>query len=280
MSLHRLDKAQPERPTPAGMYDHYLGGTTNSAADRAAAERVRQRVPEIGDAAWANRGFLTRATKWCADQGIRQFIDLGAGLPTQNPVHQVVQGTGSHVVYVDIDPWVAEQARPLLLKVPGAAAITADLRDPTQVLSDIAGLIDLREPVALLMVAVLHFVSDADDPWRIVRSYLGALAPGSYLVLSHATTDHQPDEVVHRLRDVYTTATEQLYLRTLREVERFFTGLDLVRPHPHMRPAVTYVGDWGAEDIALSDSEGSRLSYCGVARLPQSSRAISTAQIA
>lgn len=260
--------AEPELPTPAGMYDYFLGGVTNTAADRLAADLVRAKLPEVYDAAWANRGFLQRAVRWLTEQGIRQFVDLGAGLPTQNPTHEVVHGTGSRVVYVDSDPRVAEHSLPLLRSVPGATAITADLRDPTEVLAKLDGPLDLEAPVALLMVAVLHFVSDRDNPWAIVRRYLDALAPGSYLALSHGTVEHQPEEPVRRIQEVYNGATEQVFLRTQAEVERFFTGLDLVRPHQDACPAVTYVGLWGADDPETADSEGSRWSYCGVARLP------------
>jgi O-methyltransferase involved in polyketide biosynthesis len=250
------------------MYDYFLGGVTNTAAERAAAESVRAKLPEAYDAAWANRGFLQRAVRWLADQGVRQFIDLGAGLPTQNPTHEVVRGTGARVVYVDSDPRVAELSLPLLRDVPGATAITADLREPAALLPRLDSLLDLDQPVALLMVAVLHFVADRDNPWAIVRRYLDALAPGSYLALSHGTVEHQPEEPVKRLQEVYNGATEQIFLRTRVEVERFFTDLDLVRPHPGACPAVTYVGMWAADDPETADSEGSRWSYCGVARLP------------
>jgi SAM-dependent methyltransferase len=259
-----------EKPTPAGMYDYYLGGTTNTVADRAAAEQVRGRMPELYDAAWANRGFLQRAVRWLANQGIRQFMDIGAGYPTQNPTHEIAHRTDpqARVAYVDKDPHVQAKAEAVLADEPLAIAVTADLRKPDEVLDQVRELIDLDQPVALLMVAVLHFVPDKADPWGLVRQYAQALVPGSYLALSHITPDRHSEEAVGRVRDVYRDATEQIHLRTRAEVERFFVGLELIRPHARTYPEVTYVGLWGADDPEEADSDGSRWSYCGVARVP------------
>jgi S-adenosyl methyltransferase len=263
----------PTRPSPARLYDYYLGGSDNFAADREAAEAIRARMPELADAAWANRGFHQRAAVWLAgSRGIRQFIDIGSGLPTQNNTHQAVQKVApdASVVYVDNDPLVRVHASALLTGEGSTRVITADLRDPDGVLNhpQTRELIDFGRPVGLLMTAVLHFVADSSNPRGLVARYMAALAPDSYLVLGHATADQKPPAAVRAILDVYAGATEQIYLRTRAEVERFFDGLELVPPYEGAPAAVTYVGEWGAEDPGLADSDGSRWNYGGVARRP------------
>jgi S-adenosyl methyltransferase len=263
----------PETPSPARLYDYFLGGTDNFPADRAAAEKIRARMPELADAAWANRGFHQRTALWLAgSRGIRQFIDIGSGLPTPNNTHQAVQKAApdARVVYVDHDPLVRAYASALLTGDGSTRFVAADLRDPDRVLTDpgTRELIDFGRPVGLLMTAVLHFVADGSDPRGLVARYLAALAPGSYLALSHVTADQKPPAAVQALQDAYADATEQLYPRTRAEVARFFGGLELVPPYEGAARAVTYVGEWGAEDPELADSDGSRWTYGGVARRP------------
>jgi len=181
----------PTVPSPARLYDYYLGGRINFPADQEAAERIRGDLPEISDMAWANRGFHQRAAKWlAADRGISQFVDIGSGLPTQGNTHQVVREVAPHarVVYVDYDPLVRAYAGELLADRRLTTFVFADLREPGRVLGSrqLQSLIDFTEPVGLLMTAVLHFVADSDDPWGLVAQYTQALAPGSYLALSHA----------------------------------------------------------------------------------------------
>jgi hypothetical protein len=263
----------PTRPSPARLYDYYLGGSDNFPADREAAEKIRARMPELADAAWANRGFHQRAAVWMAgSRGIGQFIDIGSGLPTQNNTHQAVQKVApdARVVYVDHDPLVRVHANALLTGEGSTRVITADLRDPDGVLShpQTRELIDFGQPVGLLMTAVVHFVGDGSDPWGLVARYMAALAPGSYLALSHVTADQKPSATVRTILDIYAGATEQIYMRTRAEVQRFFAGLELVPPYEGAPAAVTYVGEWGAEDPALADSDGSRWCYGAVARRP------------
>lgn len=263
----------PTRPSPARLYDYYLGGSDNFPADREAAETIRARMPELADAAWANRGFHQRAAVWmAASRRIGQFIDIGSGLPTQNNTHQAVQKAApdARVVYVDHDPLVRVHASALLTGEGSTRVITADLRDPDGVLShpQTRELIDFGQPVGLLMTAVVHFVGDRSDPWGLVARYVAALAPGSYLAFSHVTADQKPPAAVRAILDIYAGATERIYMRTRREVERFFDGLELVPPYEGAPAAVTYVGEWGAEDPALADSDGSRWCYGGVARRP------------
>jgi S-adenosyl methyltransferase len=260
------------RPSPARLYDYFLGGTNNFPVDRQAAERLKATAPDVVDAVWANRGFHGRAAVWMAERGIRQFIDIGSGLPTQNNTHQAVQrvAAGIRVVYADIDPMVAAQAGPLLAGDGTTEVITADLRDPGALLGHrgLRRLIDLAEPAGVLMTAVVHFVADQADPWGLVATYMAAVAPGSYLALSHGTYENLPPRAVQAVVDTCAQATEHLYLRSRADVERFFDGLVLMPPYPGADPAVTYTGLWGAEDPDLADSEGSRATYCGVARRP------------
>jgi hypothetical protein len=263
----------PDTPSPARLYDYYLGGTDNFRADRDAAERIRARMPELADAAWANRGFHQRAARWLAGPpGIRQFLDIGSGLPTQNNTHQAVAKVASdaRVVYVDHDPMVRVHANALLTGAENTRFITADLRDPESVLGhpQTRELIDFSQPVGLLMTAVLHFVADGSDPYGLVARFVAELAPGSYLVLSHITADQKPPAAVQAILDIYENATEQMYMRTRAEVERFFDGLELLPPYPGAAARVTYVGEWGAEDAELADSDGSRWCYGAVARIP------------
>ena len=260
------------QPTPARLYDYYLGGTSNFEADRVAAERLRLVMPELSDAAWANRGFHQRAARWIAARGIRQFIDIGCGLPTAGNTHQVLLEVvpDARVVYADIDPMVAAHASGLLTDASSTRLITADLRDPCALLGDpgLRAMIDFAEPVGLLMTAVLHFVSDQRDPGGLVARYMGALAPGSYLALSHGTDDHLPPSMMRAARELYRKATEQFYPRSRACQERFFAGLELAEPYPGAGPVLCHVGLWGADDPATADSDGSRIMYCGVARRP------------
>jgi len=262
----------PAIPSPARLYDYYLGGRHNFPADRAAAKRIIAALPDLPDAAWANRSFHQRAARWLAEQGIAQFIDIGSGLPTVGNTHEVVQAVipDARVVYVDVDPMVALISAELLKDSKTATIITADLRDPAAVLGhpDLRTLINPGEPTGLLMTAVMHFVASSSDPWGLVTQYLDALAPGSYLVLSHVTADRLPPSGVQEGVDVYAKATESIYVRPRDEVARFFEHLELVAPYPGATPGVCYVGEWGAEVPAAADSDGSRMLYCGVGRRP------------
>lgn len=263
----------PDRPTAAGMYDYYLGGAAHTPVDRAAAEQVAQVLPDIGDIAWSNRGFLQRAVRaMAADWGIRQFLDLGAGLPTQRNTHDVVAevtGTG-RVVYVDIDPAAVARGNQLLGEVPGASMIEADLCHPEQVLEhpETRRLLDRTEPVGVLLVAVLHFVTDDQDPWGLVRRYLDAVPAGSYLALSHGSGEQTTPRVHQAVAAVYARTPTPLIDRNRTEIERFFQGLEIVSPYPDAAPGLVFAGLWGADDPELADSDGSRFSYAGVGRKP------------
>jgi hypothetical protein len=261
------------RPSPARMYDYMLGGTHNFQVDRDATELFRAQMPDLEDAAWANRGFHGRAARWMAAiPGIRQFIDIGSGLPTQSNTHEAVHAVAAHarVVYVDNDPMVSVYAAELLTDTGTTAVIQADLREPDAVLSQpkMRELIDFGEPVGLLMTAVLQFVADSSDPWGLVKRYLSVLAAGSYLALSHITADMLPPRSVQAGIEVYGGATQSAHPRTRAEIERFFDGLELVPPFGGAGPVIANVGVWGSEDQVAADSDGSRAFFCGVARLP------------
>jgi S-adenosyl methyltransferase len=263
----------PTRPSPARLYDYYLGGTHNLEVDRQATEQLGPWMPELADAAWANRGFHGRAAVWmAASQGIRQFIDVGSGLPTQNNTHQAVRRVApdARVVYVDVDPIVAAHGAPLLAEDGSTALITADLRDPDAVLEhpELRRLIDFSQPVGVLMTAVLQFIADGSDPWSLVRRYMTATAPGSYLALSHVTHDRLPPQITEVALEVYQRTPSNIYARTRDEVARFFDGMELVPAQPGGERAITFTGLWGAEDTDAADSDGSRAFYCGVARRP------------
>jgi hypothetical protein len=231
-------------PTPARMYDFWLGGHDNFAVDRAAALAVSEAVPEIKLMALENRKFLRRAVRYLAEAGIAQFLDIGTGLPTQGNVHQVAQQVNpdARVVYVDNDPMVLAHSR--ALKTGGnAAVIQADLRDPAAILTHprTLELIDFRQPLAVLLVAVLHFIGGDDDPYAITGSLCEAMAPGSHLVVSHATGGILSGGSAEKVADYYRkTVASGSTLRDRDEILRFFTGFELADPGlvqvPYWRP--------------------------------------------
>jgi hypothetical protein len=260
----------PATPSPARMYDYMLNGKHNFQADRDAVERFRAQLPDLGEAACVNRSFHQRAARWMAERGIRQFIDIGSGLPTRGNTHEIVQAVepAARVVYVDHDPMLLAYASELLTADGTTAVIQADLRDPDSLLNEpgLRDLIDFGEPTGLLMTAVMQFVADSADPWGLVARYVGALAPESYLALSHITADGLPPRAVQTGVDEYAKAAEAAYPRSKAEIERFFDGLELVPAYEGAGRVVTHIGLWGAEDSAAADSDGARAFYCGVAR--------------
>jgi hypothetical protein len=261
------------KPSPARIYDYMLRGTHHYDADAEAAERIVRSVPEIRDCAWSNRGFHQRAAAWIAKRGIRQFLDLGSGLPTVGNTHEVVRKVhrDARVVYVDNDPLVELHSREILGGAAGhVGVICADLRDPDAILGHpvVRELIDPAEPTGLLMTAVLMFVADESDPHGLVRRYVSAMGPGSCLALSHLTDDAKPPVAVDAFRRVFDHATAQLHFRSKAEIARFFDGLEVQPPYRGAEAALTYSGLWGAEDVQLADSDGSRWLYCAVARVP------------
>lgn len=263
----------PYTPSAARMYDYYLGGTTNTAADRAAAEPILEMIPELPDVLKGNRRFLVTAARYLAEQGIRQFIDIGTGIPTPPNVHETVQTVipDARVVYVDNDPQVTAINEAVRRQHRYVVPVRADIRRPETILEhpEVRRSIDFHEPVALLLVAIFHFITDADDPQRIIRTLTTPLVNGSYLALSSAISDRADADTMHRISDIYTNATAPFIWRTRAQVKAFFGGWPLVAPGL-VRPV-----DWSPEreprSIAHVDGADSVDWFCaGVARKPAS----------
>jgi hypothetical protein len=222
-------------PSTARMYDYFLGGKDNFEVDRRAAEKVIQAFPAILDTTRANRAFLGRAVRFAAGQGVVQFLDIGTGIPTQANTDQVAHAVApdARVLYVDNDPIVLRHADALMAQADGrkrTRVLLGDLREPAAILAEARQLLDFSQPVALMLVAILHFVKDEEHPREIVRTLVDALPSGSMLILSHATGDFMPDASVQVHRAVYDRATSPFIDRPRAEVAAFFDGLELVEP--------------------------------------------------
>ena len=254
---------------PARVYDYWLGGKDNFAADREAAERVLAAAPGLRYRVRANRAFLGRATRYlAAEAGVRQFLDIGTGIPTADNTHEVAQRAApdSRVVYVDNDPVVLLHAQALLRSTPEGATdyLQADLRDPGTILDRAAAILDFSQPVALMLLGVLHLIQDAEDPWGIVARLMAALPAGSYLTISHPAIDiHHTQANAQRVYNE-RVATPQT-LRTREQVEKFFTGLELVEP------GLVQVHQW-RPDPGDYVAEGTVSAHGGVARKVSASR--------
>jgi SAM-dependent methyltransferase len=239
-------------PNVARIYDYLLGGKDNFAADRAAAEQLIALIPDIPAIARDNRAFLARVVRYLtAEAGIRQFLDLGGGLPTGSNVHQVAQqiAPDTRVVYVDYDPVVWSHGQALLVHAVGTGIVRADLTRPADVLGapEVLGLLDFARPVAVLCTATLHFVSDSAEPHKAIAEYRDHLAPGSYLAITHGSVeDEDPWDDNRKATSVYSQASANLHPRPIPEILRFFDGFELVepglawmtewRPDPGVRP--------------------------------------------
>ena len=256
-------------PHSARIYDYFLGGKDNFAADRETAEAALKSWPAVRTAVRENRAFLGRTVRYLVQSaGIRQFLDIGTGLPSANNVHEVAQSVApeSRVVYVDNDPVVLSHARSLLKSGPRGrtAYIDADLREPGRILAHPAlkETLDLAEPVALMLVAILHFLVDADDPAAIIRTLLSALPPGSFLVASHVTPEHDPAGV-GGLERTYREAGIPAQARTAAEFTKLaFTGLRLIEP------GVVLVSDWRPDRAWLRPPAAAVNWYGGVGIKP------------
>ena len=223
-----------DKPSQARVYDVHLGGRHNFEADRRVAAQVAARMPELPTVLRANRDFLRRSVQYLVDQGIRQFLDLGSGIPTNGNVHDVAQQANAEcrVLYVDNDPVAVAHSQEILAGNPWASAIQGDLTRPDEVLRnrELRDLLDLNQPVAVLMVAVLHFQPDTERCAAIVQRYAQAIAPGSYLVISHATAGRRAPDRVRDAAEVFSSNIGGFYLRDRDEVAQVFGGLKLVEP--------------------------------------------------
>lgn len=236
----------------ARIYDYLLGGKNNYAADRAAADHALGAAPVLRSVAWENRTFLGRVVRFLtAEAGIRQFLDIGTGLPAQGNVHEVAQSVepGSRVVYVDNDPIVRVHGQALLAQDASTTVIDADLRRPAEILAhpELRALIDFDEPVAVLLIGVLHFVSADQDPAGIVSQLRDAMVPGSYLAISQITADRHPEAVAGAVRAFGHGGSEGTP-RTRAEIESFFEGCEMVEP------GLVYVSMWRPDTPHASDS--------------------------
>jgi S-adenosyl methyltransferase len=257
-------------PHPARRYNYWLGGKDNFAADRESGDAVAAAFPTVRIAAVENRRFLRRAVTFLAKEaGIRQFLDIGTGIPTANNTHEVAQSVdpASRIVYVDNDPIVLAHARALLTSsAQGATAyLDADLRDPDKILSDpdLHATLDLSQPVGLILVAILHFVIDEHDPYGVVARLVDALPSGSYLAMTHATYDFMPPATAAELDATNAARNVVFRARSRSEFSRFFDGLTLVTP------GIVDVTEWRAEDEPPPrPSQADTAVYCAVGQIP------------
>ncbi|SCL32934.1 S-adenosyl methyltransferase [Micromonospora rhizosphaerae] len=263
-------RIDPTMPHAARRYDYWLGGKDNFAADRASGDAVAAAYPAIRTTVIENRRFMHRATRHLATAGrIRQFLDIGTGIPTSPNMHEVAQhiAPGSRVVYVDNDPIVLAHARALLTSAPdGATAyVDADLRDPERILHhpDLRATLDLTRPVGLMLVAILHFLRDSDDPYGVTRRLIEAIPSGSYVVISHATTDLVPRHIAATAASTTATSMIDMAFRTRDQFESFFDGLELIPP------GISPVTEWRPEDPPEQRTPAVQASmYAAVARKP------------
>jgi len=247
------DEVDIERPSAARMYDYYLGGSHNFAADRALAEQAMQVWPDLPHVARANRAFLHRAINAVSALGVDQFLDLGAGIPTSGSVHETARALNpaARTVYVDSDLVAVAHGAALLADVPNTSVLHADVRDPESILADpvLTATLDLTRPVAVLMLSVVPFIPDQDDPAGVVAAYREATAPGSYLVFSHATSDYDPQRAT-RATGVYSRADNPVTWRTGQQIK------DILSPYDLLPPGLTDMIHWRADPQAAQDPLG------------------------
>ena len=256
----------PTAAHQARIYDYWLGGKDNFAADREAAEQAVAAYPPILRAVRAQRAFLARAVRYLAyDIGVQQFLDIGTGLPTASNTHTVAQAAapGARVVYVDNDPMVLAHARALLTSMPRGATtyLDADLRDPDEILAGTADLLDFHQPVAVLLIGVLQLIPDSDDPHAIVARLTAAVPSGSWLAVYHPASDIDQDRVAEAVRRVNARSSGTTTLRSHAEIARFFDGLQL------LEPGLIQVHRW-QPGTAAPGNDDQIAAYAGLARKP------------
>jgi hypothetical protein len=268
-----ISSVDPSIPNAARIYDYLLGGKNNFAADRAAAEQLLRVAPDAAITVRENRRFLQRAVRYLAEEeGIRQFLDIGAGMPTQGSVHEIAQSVSpdARVCYVDYDPVVVNHALALLTTDENVVAIHGDFLRPLDIFGnpELRKIIDFNEPVAILLAAILHFIDDSKSPYQLVDQFKSAMSSDSYLVISHVTDDSIPDDVSRDAQQLYKNSSASITPRSLDEVIRFFGGLDLVEP------GVVDASEWrpdlpsGELPLVPDSSPSHTLSYGGVGRKP------------
>lgn len=259
-------------PNSARLYDYFLGGTHNFAADRELAEQILESAPLLRDGAQVNRSFLRRAVQFLVDEaGVDQFLDLGSGIPTVGNVHDIAQRSNpsARVVYVDYEPVAYRVATNLLSDNPNATIVQADLRDPAAVLNhpDTRRLLDFTRPVAVLLIGVLLFLDDDDHIDQIIADYREALASGSYLALAHPSVDPEVADTevraeIERMQAGYENASESFHVRSKAEIASWFTGTDLVAP------GLVSGVDWHPIDPISEAERRASYGYVGIGRIP------------
>ncbi|MEV5986566.1 SAM-dependent methyltransferase [Streptomyces sp. NPDC052051] len=253
-------------PSVSRMYDFYLGGSHNFEADREAARTAMEHMPGLPKIMQANRAFMRRAVRFAVEEGITQFLDIGSGIPTFGNVHEVARQAdpGARVVYVDHDPVAVAHSQAVLQGDDTADIVAGDLLRPQEILASpqVRRLIDLNRPVAVLLVAILHFVEDADDPYGAVAELRGALAPGSLLVLTHAAFEGGPlpQERAEGVMDVYKNIRNPLIMRSRDQIARFFEGYDMVEP------GLVPMPDWRPDTLTGDEDPYAFSGFAGVGR--------------
>jgi hypothetical protein len=256
----------PTVPNPARIWNYWVGGKDHFDADRALAEQFGQVVPKMPLIARLTRQFLADAVSQLVADGIRQFLDIGTGLPTADNTHEVAQRAApeSRIVYVDNDPVVLAHARALLTSSSegSTAYLDADIRDPAKILAQAAETLDFSQPIAILLIAVLHFVQDSDDPYGIVTTLMDAVPSDSYLAILHGASDVGSDDMPEAERRYNAQASAQFHARDREHVSRFFDGLDLVEP------GMVNLSHWWQGTSAKVGAGTEVAAYCGLARKP------------
>lgn len=257
-----------DKPSPARMYDYFLGGYHNFAVDRRAADQVLSLNPETSLIMRANRSFLRRAVSVMLDRGIDQFLDIGSGIPTVGNVHEIAQRTNpvARVVYVDIDPIAVMHSEAILKDVANTVVIEADARQTAQMLASpkLQSMLDFSRPIGVLLVALLHFIVDDNEAYNIVRALREALPSGSYLALSHGTDEQVPVRTIVEGGKIYARSTNPVVMRSRSQIAAFFDGLEMIEP------GLVYAPLWwpeGPEDLFIDQPERSFI-YAGVGRKP------------
>lgn len=256
------------KPNPARIYDYLLGGYHNVEVDRAAAAQLLEIYPDISLGAQVNRAFLRRAVTFFLAQGIDQFLDIGAGIPTIGNVHEVAHqiNPAAHIVYVDSDPVAVLHSQSILNDPTTVVAIQADARQPDAILAhpEVQRLLDLTKPLAVLLVALLHFVTDDEEAYRSVRALRDALAPGSYIAITHGAEETASPEAREQSEEVMRRSSNPARFRSRTQIEAFFRGFDLVEP------GLVYTPLWRPErdDDVFLDQPVRSLLLAGVGRKP------------
>jgi trans-aconitate methyltransferase len=267
LDYYGVSKVDTERPNTARMYDVTLDGDHNFRVDRDEVEKLRELDPDYRHVTRSNRSFLGRAVRYCIEQGIDQFLDLGSGIPTVGNVHQAAhqQNPNAEVVYVDNEPIAVTHARHLLRDTPRATMVQADIRHPEEILAapETQRLLDFTRPVGLMMVGVLHYVGPGEDLQALLRRYRDLVPSGSILTISHLTGDSNAEQMSRLLHEIRSTTTASITARTRDEVRALFTGFDL------LEPGVVWTPQWRPDPDLPEDPHPERSKvWCGVAHKP------------